>query len=360
MNVGAFSTLSKSTAVHYVGPINPPVIARQKTWSKIRRMIGMGGDFFFFSEHRLNAIAQEVRSKCQTGARLDFFHGFTPWIATRPERPYIAWSDCTFHDYIRIYHHCEQFRREDLERIENTEAEWLRKADRVLLTSEWAVERAIHQYSLDAKRVASVGIFGEIEMPARDCYAGRQEFAFVSTNFEAKGGSVVVEAFREVRKRWPGASLVIVGDRPPRHMLGPGVRVVGFLRKEVPHEYQQFREILAGARALVNATRSDTCSVLLIEAGYFGCPVISLRRFASAEIVDDGRTGFLLADEPTHHALAGTMCWILEHHDEYQQMRAATWVKTRAMHSRERFEELMCFYVRQSVPLASRELANSR
>ena len=87
MNVAAFSALSESEAVNYVGPINPPVIARQKAWSKLGRVIGMRGSFFFFSEERLNAIAHEVHSKCQAEARLDFFHGFTPWIATRPERP---------------------------------------------------------------------------------------------------------------------------------------------------------------------------------------------------------------------------------------------------------------------------------
>jgi hypothetical protein len=33
--------------------------------------------------------------------------------------------------------------------------------------------RAVRDYSLDANRVRSVGIFGEIDMPACDAYAGR-------------------------------------------------------------------------------------------------------------------------------------------------------------------------------------------
>jgi glycosyltransferase involved in cell wall biosynthesis len=342
MNVAAFSALSESEAVNYVGPINPPVIARQKAWSKLGRVIGMRGSFFFFSEERLNAIAHEVHSKCQAEARLDFFHGFTPWIATRPERPYLAWSDCTFHDYVDIYHRRDEFITGDLKRIENAEATWLRRADRVLFTSNWAVERAVRHYSLDARRVASVGIFGETEMPERDVYAGRQEFAFVSTNFEAKGGRIVLAAFRVVRNRYPDASLVIVGDRPPRHMLGPGVRVAGFLRKEVPHEYQQFREILAGARAIVSATSSDICPLLFVEAGYSGCPVISTRKFAIPEIVDDGRTGLLLDDLPNPDSLARAMSRLLEMTDDYQQMRAAAWAKARSIHSREKFEERLC------------------
>ena len=101
----------------------------KKMWSKFRRVIGAQGSFFFFSEQRLSAIASEVRSRCHPDARLDFFHGFTPGSRLSPERPYVAWSDCTFHDYVDIYHRREQFRRDDLDRIEQMEAAWLRKAD---------------------------------------------------------------------------------------------------------------------------------------------------------------------------------------------------------------------------------------
>ena len=359
MNVAAFSALNKREPTHYVGPVNPRVSAGQKAWSKLRRVAGSQGSFFFFSERRLQKIASEVHSKCRAEARLDFFHGFTPWIATRPKRPYIAWSDCTFRDYVDIYHRREQFRRDDLERIEHAEAEWLRKADRVLFTSNWSAERAVRNYSLDAGRVASVGIFGETEMPARDMYSGRKEFVFVSTNFEAKGGLVVLAAFREVRNLHPDASLVIVGDRPPRHLSGHGVSTKGFLRKEVPEEYQLFRETLASARALVSATSSDICPLLFVEAGYFGCPVISTRRFAIPEIVDDGRTGFLLDDSADTVALAGTMCRMLEGADEYRQMREAAWAKVRREHSRERFEERLRSCLGQ-VPDLNEQLARSR
>jgi len=359
MNAAAFSAINKREATHYVGPVNPPVSAGQKAWSKLRRVAGSQGSFFFFSERRLQKIAGEVHSKCKTEARLDFFHGFTSWIATRPKRPYIAWSDCTFRDYVDIYHRREQFRRDDLERIEHAEAEWLRKADRVLFTSNWAAERAVRNYSLDAGCVASVGIFGETEMPARDVYSGRKEFVFVSTNFEAKGGRVVLAAFRELKKLHADTSLVIVGDQPPRDACEPGVSFMGFLRKEVREEYQRFREILAGARAIVSATSSDICPLLFVEAGYFGCPVISTRRFAIPEIVDDGRTGFLLDDSVDTVALAGKMCRMLESADEHRQMREAAWAKVRKEHSRERFEERLCSCLGQ-VPDLNEQLARSR
>jgi glycosyltransferase involved in cell wall biosynthesis len=344
MNAAAFAAISKREACHYVGPINPAASSLHKGWSKVRRVAGLRGSFFFFSELRLRRIAIEVHSQCQTDARLDFFHGFTPWIKTRPERPYIAWSDCTFHDYVEIFHRREEYHSDDLERIERSESDWLRNADRVLFTSDWAVQRAVRHYGLDPTHVGNVGIFGELEMPTRDVYAGRKEFVFVSTNFEAKGGRIVLEAFREVRKHHQDATLVIIGERPSDVTAEAGVTFAGFLRKEVFDEYTRFLRSLAGARALVSATSSDICPLQFIEASYVGCPVISARRFAIPEIVEDGRTGLLL-DKLESTAVASAMQWMLEHPVEYQQMRKAAWEKARVYYSKSKFEERLHNFV---------------
>lgn len=349
MGAAAFSAISKFEASHYVGPIDPPVILWQKALSKLQRLFGSPGDFFFFSQLRLEAIATEVHSKCQSDAHLDFFHGFTPWILTRPQRPYIAWSDCTFRDYIDIFHCRGQFRCGDLGRIERAEAAWLKNARRVLFTSDWASERAVRYYTLDETRVGSVGIFGELDMPARDTYAGGKEFAFVSTNFESKGGRTVLDAFREVRKRHPDAALIVVGDKPSNLVAEDGVEFVGYLRKEVPDEYGRFQQVLGRVRALVNATKCDTASVLLIEAGYCGCPVISSRKFATPELIDDGRSGILIDDPSQANAVASAMNWMLEHVDEYQEMREAAWSKARQQHSKKRFEERLHSYLHEVV-----------
>ena len=230
-------------------------------------------------------------------AQIDFFHGFTPWIMTMPKRPYAAWCDCTFRDYISVFHRRESFRERDLQRIEQAEARWLKRARRVLFTSQWAALRAISDYQLDEQRVASVGIFGEIDPPEHDAYAGGTEFAFISTNFHKKGGPIVLAAFQKLRRRYPDSSLVVVGNKPAGVVPLPGVEFTGFLRKEVPGEQARFRQILGRSRALVHPSQSDISPLLLIEAGYFGCPAISSRMFAIPELVDDMQSGILL-DNP--------------------------------------------------------------
>jgi glycosyltransferase involved in cell wall biosynthesis len=251
MNAAAHEALRKLTTIHYVGPINPPIIFRQKIVSKLSRTLGLRGNFFAFSRERLEAIAEEVDLRCAREARFDFFHGFTPWILTKPSRSYVAWSDFTFHDYVNIYHRRKLFRSADLDRIERAEAEWLRRAQCVAFSSHWAIKRSVEHYGLDETTTHFVGIFGEVGLPEGDEYQGGKQFAFISTDFKAKGGPIVIEAFQRVRKRHPDASLIIVGAPPCGEAVDPNVVYAGYLSKELPEEHKKFRNILAQSRALL-------------------------------------------------------------------------------------------------------------
>ena len=338
MNAAASDIVAKYDTVRYVGPVNPPALVWQKALSKLRRVSGIVGDFFQYSERRLAQIAREVDARSAPEAHLDFFHGFTPWILTRPMRPYLAWSDCTFRDYIDIYHRRGDFCADDLQRIEQAEAAWMKGARRTAFTSAWAANRAVQAYGLNGNRISVVGIFGETESPERDAYAGAKQFAFVSTNFEAKGGLVVLSAFRKVRESHSDATLVIVGDQPPYAKSEPGVLMTGFLRKEDPEQNQRYRQILAHSRAIVHPTKSDIAPLLIIEAGYFGLPVISSRRFAIPELVDDERTGILLDNASDVYAVVDAMIAMLGSETRYRALRGAAWMKARDHHSKAAFE----------------------
>lgn len=348
MNVAAMSAMKTLGDIRYVGPVNPASTLVERAASKALRTIGGQGAFFTFSDRRLKEIAQQVAASAAPEATFDFFHGFTPWIRTAPKRPYVAWSDCTFHDYIRIYHPPGRFSPADLSRIESLEQAWLSRAHRVMFTSQWACDRAVEQYSLDPAKVGSVGIFGEIELPAEDLYDQGQGFAFISTNFAAKGGHTVLEAFRRVRRSHPQASLTVVGDAPADLASEEGVFSVGRLRKEVAAEYESFRSILAGARAVVHPTRSDISPLLLVEAGCFGCPVIATRRFAIPELVENNRTGYLLDDPADVAEVAGLMVRLLDD-PNYMAMRRASWQAARHSHTKDQFERRLTEQVRKAV-----------
>jgi glycosyltransferase involved in cell wall biosynthesis len=349
MNAAACAALAKRYALTYVGPIDPPVIPWERAVSKALRLSRLAGDFPAFSQRRLSVIAREVERGVRTGAQLDFFHGLTPWISTRPERPYVAWSDCAFGDYIEIFHDRTRFRADDLARIEEAEGAWLRSARRVLFTSDWAAGRAVCRYGLNPAQVGSVGIFGEIEPPEHDAYAGGVRFAFVSTDFRAKGGRVALAALSLLQQTHPEAELTIVGA-PPADIAGlPGVTYAGYLRKEVPAERSRFREILGSSVGIVHPTQSDIAPLLLVEGALFGCPAIAPRAFAIPELVRHGETGWLLQRPTDAGEVAAAMRRLLDERELYRRLRANAWRRAREMHGKDRFEARMLAFVDEAL-----------
>jgi len=157
-------------------------------------------------------------------------------------------------------------------------------------------------------------------------------------------------AFQKVRQRHADASLVIVGARPVNGAKEPGVTFAGYLRKEVPEEYAAFRNILAAARALVHPTNSDVSPLIIIEAGYFGCPAIASNRFAIPELVDHSVSGILL-ESVSSSAVADAMNWMLENKAAYPDMRRHARAKATTQHSRAAFASKMCALV---APLMAR------
>ena len=202
-------------------------------------------------------------------AQLDFFHGFTPWIGARPAPPLrglerLQPSATTSASTIRQ----RRSRAEDLARIEAAEARWLRGARRVLFTSDWAAQRASSTYQLDPARVGLVGIFGELEAPDRDAYAGS---AAVRIRLDKLRGQGRAGGLGGLARRSAHAPPRRVGDRrragQSRPWTSRGSSYAGFLRKEDPSEHARFRQILGEAVAAIHPTTSDIAPLLLIEAG---------------------------------------------------------------------------------------------
>ena len=142
----------------------------------------------------------------------------------------------------------------------------------------------------------------------------------------------------------------MVGDAPAGSPP-PGVTFAGFLHKEKPAELERLRSLLASARAVVHPTRSDIAPLLLVEAGYFGCPAISSRRFAIPELVADGESGLLLDDPTDAGAVAAAMVRMLEEEDGYRSMRRTTWARSRSERSKAIFEARLQASVREALAL---------
>jgi len=177
------------------------------------------------------------------------------------------------------------------------EQEFYRHMDLVFTMSEWLRRSMIEDFGVPEDRVVAVGAgvnFQNEIQPAP--YAGRgRHVLFVGTNFEFKGGPVLLEAFRQVRRELPDVRLSIVGCRPD--LNEPGVSVIGVLDKTDPAQEEQLRRLYNEASLFVLPTFYDAFGIAYVEAMYHRVPCIGSNRCAVPEIIADGETGFLV--DPT-------------------------------------------------------------
>lgn len=118
---------------------------------------------------------------------------------------------------------------------------------------------------------------------------------FVGRLAPVKGLRVLLDALEEARKTYPGLRLTIVGDGEDRaHLekraasLGDAVHFTGYLSQD------EVAEITAQADAFVLPSFAEGLPVVLMEALAGGKPAIAPRVAGVAELIEDGKTGYLI------------------------------------------------------------------
>jgi glycosyltransferase involved in cell wall biosynthesis len=168
--------------------------------------------------------------------------------------------------------------------------------------SEFARASFLRHYGLPPERVVVVG--SGPNLPLARVPAGRQPrpaghaptILFVGRDYEHKGGPVVVDAFRRVRRKLPDARLLIAGPAA-LDLDEPGVEFLGYLRKEDPADFERLLRAYGDADVFCLPTRYESFGIAFVEAMWFGLPVVAPGHWAIPEIVEDGVTGHLVPRE---------------------------------------------------------------
>jgi UDP-glucose:(heptosyl)LPS alpha-1,3-glucosyltransferase len=117
---------------------------------------------------------------------------------------------------------------------------------------------------------------------------------FTARNYALKGLEPLLEAFARVAADCPQAVLIVCGSRRDRTYqrqaatlgIADRVRFLGFV--------DDIRGCFAGCDAFVFPTFYDPCSLVVPEALGFGLPVITTQQNGAAELLTEGRDGFVV------------------------------------------------------------------
>jgi glycosyltransferase involved in cell wall biosynthesis len=287
----------KHNNILLVDHVNPPYRKIDVFLSKIFRIAGIPALFPAFSKKRLKLISKELERRLPRDTSSIIFHGITPWIGFKPSVPYFAFSDCSFDTYMDLYHERQAFSAKDLHRIGKCEGEFMANAMGVFFTVDWSLNEAKRQYGLDGSNLMKMGQGPTMDIP-KDAFHNTppgKQFVFIGTDFIGKGGIQICEAFQKVYEKDQEYKLIIIGQKPPAEYLQkPGISFLGYINKSSPEGRKQFSEIYRQSRALLMLTKKDIFPIVLIEAGLYGCPAVANKQSGIPEVIQDGKTGYLI------------------------------------------------------------------
>lgn len=214
-----------------------------------------------------------------------------------PKWPLIYAADAMYGTVIDYYHKYAALGAGARAQGHQLQAAMLERADRLLLSSQWAIDTAKVRYALEDRRFQLVPMGANLdEDPGyRPPDIDRPlSLLFVGYDWERKGGDLAMEAWRILRERTGNAEFHIVGARPERAFGLEGVYIHGKIDKSDRQDYARLTELYAKSHFFVMPSRQEAYGIVFCETAAFGRPAVAQATGGVGTIVQDGQTGLLV------------------------------------------------------------------
>lgn len=190
--------------------------------------------------------------------------------------------------------------------------------DCIFTMGDWLADFLRDECGVSAEKIKTVG--AGINVPIQEVeYTQKEEnkILFVGRDFERKGGPIVLEAFKILKQNYlKGAELYIAGPaKNPLKKNVDGVIYLGNISTEQLRDYYKICDIFC------MPSYFEPFGIVFCEALVNGLPCIGRNKFAMKEIIEEGKTGYLLEDDNVDE-LARKMFELLKNREIAKNVRA--------------------------------------
>jgi glycosyltransferase involved in cell wall biosynthesis len=296
---------------HQVEPVYAEPAAWTRSWAKFKNRLSLK---LYGQPHHAEADAWVLRTRSMhVDKKIRAFQpdvvlcaGFPEAAAAlSPDFPLYIWMDALYPTVRRCYPYFRLYYSEgDARTLRHLENCVLQRAQKIWLSSVWAVQEAQADFPAAAPRMA-VQSFGAnlAEAPAAavvEASLAKRNLAqptllFLANEWERKGGATAVETVQQLRREGCPAKLVVVGitERPTSLPAESWIEWVGRLDKRQPGDALRLQGFLSDSAFLLLPTTADCTPIVCHEAAAYGLPVLATAVGGLAATVDSGKTGQL-------------------------------------------------------------------
>lgn len=171
----------------------------------------------------------------------------------------------------------------------NCESLVYKQASYIFTMSHLVKKSLIEDYSVQAEKIKVVGSSGNFQ----ELYEGEKKFGskqilFNGSEFERKGGDLVVAAFKQVKQVIPDAKLVVIGKNVS--VVEDGIVNPGHISSR-----EEMQNLFLASDLVVAPSRCDPFPTFLLEAMNYGVPCIVAANDGMPEIIDRGVNGIVIS-----------------------------------------------------------------
>lgn len=160
----------------------------------------------------------------------------------------------------------------------------------IFTMGRWLAEDMVNRCNIDQTKVHPVGGGINLDKGLIDISKKKgNKILFVGRDFKRKGGHIVVEAFKELKKRRKDVELYVAGPSVnPYHENIDGYHFMGDC------DYKKTAELFNLCDIYCMPSYFEAYGLVFVEALTFGLPVIARNAYEMPYLIQNGQTGVLL------------------------------------------------------------------
>lgn len=264
----------------------------------------------------------------------------------------------TFHTQYTEYTHYFPLPQEAIQEflkdaVQNWLKEFMHRCQHIVIPSESMKEILITKYGLrDLFTVIPTGLNLEPYRHAdgkalRSREGWQDDKVLVSTGRLAmeKNWPTLLQAARKVHQVHPDMRLVVIGDGPEKSVLEEQAAELGIAERITFTGALPFEDVAAYLKAadlFVFASVTETQGLVTMEAMAAGLPVVAVDASGTRDIVENGKQGFLVPDDPD--ALADSINRMLEHPEKMKKFQRSALKKAKTFDMKDCAKQLVKVY----------------